>query len=274
MTKILSTHLANPILALALTVTFSSYATSIRAQTVPRHTRPIPKSTGNSAKTPKDVAVPFHAGETLNYNVSWAAFKTAASVQLSVPERRNLFGWSTWHFRAAIHTNSPVRSLFAVDDEFDSYTDAFTFESRQYETYLNEMGRKQDQVLHFLPPGQTSRIPGSSVIVLPGTRDPAGALYELRTVDWKSHPTLTSNVYDGHDIYEVKANIEAADDKISVAAGTFSCSRVSVHLSQHDKDSGISFVLWLANDNARTPVQIQAVLPFGSLRVELIPAQQ
>jgi len=247
---------------------------ALHAQTVPRHSRPAPRSSSTAAKAPKEIIVPFHASEVLNYNVSWAAFKTAASVQLSVPERRNLFGWSTWHFRAAIHTNSPVRSLFAIDDEFDSYSDVFTFESRQYETYLNELGHKQDQILHFLPPGQASRISGSSVIVLPGTRDPAGALYELRTVDWKTHPTLASNVYDGHDIYELKANIEAAEDKISVAAGTFSCSRIAVHLSQQGKDSGISFVLWLANDGPRTPIQIQAVLPFGSLRVELVPAQQ
>ena len=104
--------------------------------------------------------MPFHVGETLNYRVAWAAFATAASLQVSVPERRNLFGWPTWHFRAALHTLSPVRTLFAIDDEFDSYTDTATLETHQYESYLNELGRKDDQVLHFVPVGQTSRAPG------------------------------------------------------------------------------------------------------------------
>ena len=43
----------------------------------------------------KEQPMPFRAGETLNYNVSWAAFSTAASVQLNVNERRSLFG--KWH---------------------------------------------------------------------------------------------------------------------------------------------------------------------------------
>src|ERR1700690_466012 len=77
-----------------------------------------------AAGAPREQLMPFRAGETLNYRVSWAAFSTAASVQLNVNERRSLFGWQTWHFRAVSRTLSPVSSLFPVDDQFDSYTDA------------------------------------------------------------------------------------------------------------------------------------------------------
>ena len=137
------------------------------------HSTHTKKATPANPLPPKDLAVPFHVGETLNYRVAWAAFATAASLQVTVPERRNLFGWNTWHFRAALHTQSPVRTLFTVDDEFDSYTDASTLETRQYESYQNELGRKVDQLLHFIPAGQKSRAPGPHVIVLPGTRDPS-----------------------------------------------------------------------------------------------------
>ena len=89
----------------------------------------------------KDQPMPFHPGETLNYRVSWAAFTSAAQIQLSVPERRDLFGWQTWHFRATAHTENPVAALAPIDDQFDSYTDTASLESRQFESHLDELGK-------------------------------------------------------------------------------------------------------------------------------------
>lgn len=223
-----------------------------------------------NAAPAKDLLVPFRAGETLNYRVIWAAFATAASLQVSVPERRNLFGWATWHFRAALHTQTPVRTLFTIDDEFDSYADAATLETRQYESYLDELGRKSNQVLHFVPVGQASRAPGPDVRVLPGTRDPVGVLYALRGVDWQRTAEFHVPLYDGRDIYQISARLEAGSDMVTVAAGKFSASRIAVRLSRNDKRApDINFDLWLANDPARTPVAFQSVLPFGSVRAEL-----
>lgn len=229
-----------------------------------------------SATVPvKEPPMPFRAGETLTYRVAWAAFSNAASVQLAVPERRDLFGWATWHFRAAAHTVSPVRTLFAVDDQFDSYSDAATLESRQYETHLDELGRKQDQVLHFVATGQTSRAPGPSVVVLPGTRDPLGVLYALRAVDWQRTPEFRAPVYDGRNLYEVRASRRNPSETVTLAAGRFTASRIVIRVFQYEKEvAGIHFVLWLGDDAARTPVVMQAELPFGNLRAELVSASQ
>jgi hypothetical protein len=229
----------------------------------------------NTASPAKDLLVPFRVGETLNYRVTWAAFATAASLQVSVPERRNLFGWATWHFRAALHTQSPVRTLFIIDDEFDSYADAATLETRQYESYLDELGRKDKQVLHFVPVGQVSRAPGPDTRVLPGTRDPVGMLYALRGVDWQRTPEFHAPLYDGRDMYQVRARLEAKNDAVTVAAGNFSASRIAVRLSRTDQQAqDINFELWLANDASRTPVQFQAALPFGNVRAELTAASK
>lgn len=222
-----------------------------------------------------DVVMPFRVGETLKYQVAWATFTTAASIQLNVAERRELLGWGTWHFQAVAHTVSPVRTLFAIDDQFDSYTDAASLESRQYEMYLNEMGKKQDRVIHLLPMGQAPRGNLPRVIVLPGTRDPLGALYALRSVDWQKTPEYRAPVYDGRDVYELRARLVAANEAITVAAGNYAASRISLRLFQHDKEvSGMDFSAWLAHDPARTPVLMQADLPFGNLRVELTSATQ
>jgi hypothetical protein len=235
-----------------------------------------PSKTKNPPANPtKELPVPFRAGEKLNYQVGWSAFLTAALVQLSVPERRDFYGWSTWHFRATAHTQGTARTLFPIDDEFDSYTDAAMTESRQYETYLNEMGRKQDQVLHFVVEGQANKAPGAGVIVLPRTLDPLGALYSLRAIDWQKTPEWSAPVYDGRDVYELHAKMEAPIVTLAVAGGTFSATRISLHVWQHGRElSGIDFSVWLAHDAARTPVLIQAELPLGSVRVELTSSSQ
>jgi Protein of unknown function (DUF3108) len=226
------------------------------------------------ASTPaREVSMPFRVGEILGYQVSWASFATAASVELSVPERRDLYGWHTWHFRASAHTLSPVRALFAIDDQFDSYTDATTLESRQYETYLNEMGRKLDQQWRLVPQGQSSRVPGAVVIVLPGTRDPLGTLYALRSVDWQRTSEIRAPVYDGHALYEMRAKMEVPVELVEVPAGKFSASRIAIQVFQQGKRvSGIDFAVSLASDSARRPVLMRAELPFGTLRVELTSA--
>ncbi len=222
------------------------------------------------AAAPKEVAMPFRVGEKLQYSVSWASFATAANVELEVVERRNLYGWSTWHFRAAVHTVNPVRRLFAIDDEFDSYTDAATLESRQYEVYLNEMGKKVDRVWRFVPEGQSPRGSGPSIIVPPGTRDPLGTLYSLQAVDWSRTNEIGAPVHDGNQLYQMRARREASAEAVGVPAGKFSATRVGIHVFQHNAEvSGISFAVWIAGDAARTPVLMRAELPFGTLRVEL-----
>ena len=217
--------------------------------------------------------MPFRAGETLNYRIAWSAFSNAASLQVSVPERRILFGWPTWHFRASLHTQNPVRNLFSIDDEFDSYTDSSTMESRQYELYLSELGKKSTEVLHFVPSGQTSQAPPPQVIVLPGTRDPVAVLYAIRGVDWHHAADFHAPVYDGHDLYQLNAAVQAKSDMVSVPAGTFTATRLAVRLAQNPRNVvSIDFEVWLANDTARTPVQFLAELPFGNVRAELEPA--
>jgi hypothetical protein len=221
----------------------------------------------------KEMPVPFRVGETLDYRVSWSAFSNAGSAELSIPERRNLFGWNTWHFRAVAHTQGSVRTLFSVDDQFDSYTDAFTFESRQYETHLSEMGRVEDQVLHFAPTGQASHAPPPHVAVRPGTRDPLGFAYALRAADW-STPEVRMSVYDGRDLFDVSAKRESSGEMVKVPAGTFSTSRIGISIFRGGKEvPAVHFVTWLTDDAAKTPVIIQAELPFGNIRAELTSAK-
>jgi hypothetical protein len=60
---------------------------------------------------------------------------------------------------------------------------------------------------------------------------------------------------------------------VSVPAGNFNASKIEIHVL----DNGVEmkdahFLLYLANDAARTPVLVEAVLPIATARVELTKA--
>jgi hypothetical protein len=229
------------------------------------------KAISVSKVTNTEPPMPFRTGEILNYRVAWAIFPNAAALQMTVIERRNLLGWQTWHFRASAHSESPARTFFEVDDQFDSYTDTTTLESHQYELYLSEMGSKQNEVLHLIPVGQSSRGTVAPVLVQPGTRDPLGAFYALRAVDWQRTPEFHVPVYDGSDLYEVHARQDAASEAVAVDAGNVQATKISLRLFEHGKEvPHTSFQVWFAHNPARTPVLVLAEMPVGTVRVELV----
>jgi hypothetical protein len=219
---------------------------------------------------PKAAVVPFRAGEQLEYRLSWASFLTAATIRLNVVERRNMYGWDTWHFRATGSSEPPMRTLFTIDDEFDSYTDAITLTSHQYEMYLDELGRKDKNIMELTPQGAVPRGTVASVIVPPATRDALGFLESVRAYDWDRNPELRVPVFDGKHLYDIHATLEAPEEKISVPGLTCAAARIGIHVFATGKElDHTKITMWLQRDAARVPVAIQAELSLGTFRMEL-----
>jgi hypothetical protein len=218
-------------------------------------------------------AVPFHAGEKLAFRVLWSKFSVnAGNLELSVVERRNFFGRVAWHFQATAHSMDTMRIIYALDDQFDSYTDAVRLTSLQYEMYLHEQSKQQNGSWRMSSADNPS-LPGDVTIaqVPPGTRDPIGLLYALRAADWKREPEFHAPVFDGRNLYEVTARLEQPSGKVIVSAGQFTASQINIRVFQHGAElDGTRFSLWLAQDAAHTPVLIEAEVPVGTARIELM----
>jgi hypothetical protein len=200
---------------------------------------------------------------------------TIANLKLLVGEKNAFGGKNAWHFQAFAHTENPYRMIFELDDQFDSYSDpASNMTSLQYEMHLSERGQKVDSVQRMLPSSKDPAPPDAAAArVLPGTRDPLGMLQYLRGVDWSKTPEVHSQVYDGRKLYDVRAALAARSVSVSVPAGNFNASKVEIHVL----DNGVEmkdahFLLYLANNAARTPVLVEAVLPIATARVELTKA--
>src|SRR2546421_11506012 len=140
---------------------------------------------------------------------------------------------------------------------------------------LARRGKKVEPTRGMTATGQEpASLDATEARVLPGTRDPLGMMKYLRNVDWTKMPEVRSPVYDGHKLYDVRAKLVAAAEKVNVPAGDYTASKIGIRVF----DDGVemkdaSFTLYVANNAARTPVLLEAVMPFATARVELQKAK-
>lgn len=223
---------------------------------------PLVRGSGREA----GMAMPFRPGETLVYQIGWMSMSEALTARLKVMPRLDFYGDPAWHFQAVAHSEDPLRYVLAIDDQFDSYAGARSLATRQYELYLDEQGKQSAQKLSL-----NSRHPGTEMVSAPaGTRDPLAALYALRANNWQRTPQLLSPVFDGKHFYRMFAHIVAGHDSVAVPAGTFDASRIAVSVSSRRLSEPMNFTIWLANNAARTPVEVDADIPVGTVKGELL----
>lgn len=231
----------------------------------------------NSPIAAKPAAEPLPSlreGEALDYTANFSKLSNVATMRLAVLERRDFYGRPAWHLQATAHTINPMRIVYELDDQFDSYSDATNIASLQYEMRLNERGEKQNAILRMTPPNAPAPSNATAAYVPPGTRDPLGLVAYLRNVDWQKNPDVKGPVYDGRNLYDVKARLVSGSSALTVPAGTYTTSKIEVRVflgTVELKDT--RFWISLAHDQAHTPVLLEAETAMGVARVELTRAQ-
>jgi Protein of unknown function (DUF3108) len=221
---------------------------------------------------PADASAPLRSGEVLEFAADVANLSNVANLRLQIVDRRDFFGRSAWHLQAFARTENPLRMVFELDDQFDSYSDATTLSSLQYEMHLNERGEKQDSI-QSMTTTSTERAAANATQtrVAPGTRDPLGLMQYLRTVDWAKIREVRGPVYDGHKLYDVRARLDGPAQNVTVPAGRFSASKIEVRVFDAGAElKDAHFALYLASNTSRTPVLLEAVMPFATARVALV----
>jgi hypothetical protein len=224
---------------------------------------------------PIDTLPPLRAGEVLEYTANVSKVSNVANLKLQIAGRGSFLGKSAWHLQALVHTENPLRMVFELDDQFDSYSDASTLASMQYEMRLSERGQKVESIQRMTASGnEPAPADATATRVLPGTRDPLGMMQYLRNVDWANAPEVRSPVYDGHKLYDALARLTGTSASVTVPAGNYTASKISIRVFDNGVEmKDASFTLYLAKNEARTPVLLEAVLPFATARVELVKAK-
>ncbi len=223
----------------------------------------------SSARSDDARAPAFRIGEILNYRVDWGRYTGAATAQLQIIDRGDFDGAAAWHFRAKVHTSEPIRTLYPMDDQIDSYAMGGNLTTREFRERLTEFGKLENTEASLVSPGGSAVSTEPRVIVPSGTHDALSAIYFLRATDWKNVREVRVPVFDGQNVYQMLAESGMAS-AIRVPAGTYQATKIEIHLFDGDREvPDESFNLWLADDDARTPVLCEAQLTMGNLRIEL-----
>jgi len=218
----------------------------------------------------------LRAGESLEFAANVTKLNsTIANLKIVSAEKRNFYGKNSWHLQAFAHTENPYRMVFELDDQFDSYSEAGSFASQQYEMHLSERGQKVDSVQRIVSsPVEPAPADATAARVPAGTRDPLGLLEYLRGIDWDKTPEIKSAVYDGRKFYEVRAVLLDKAEAVKVPAGDYTATKIEIHVYEGGAEmKNAHFLLYLTNDAARIPVLLEAVLPVATARVELTKAK-
>lgn len=224
----------------------------------------------SSAKPAPEPGFAPSPGEVLEFSASVAKVNDVASLRLRVGDKMELRGKEAWHLQAFAHTKNPLRLVFELDDQFDSYSVPGTYASLQYEMHLNEHGQKVNSVQHLSTTGKEPAPQGASVArVSPGTRDPLGLMQYLRSVDWSTTKEVRSPAFDGRKLYDVRVE-KTGTAKVSVPAGNYITNAIAIHVYDNGTEmKDARFTLYLTKDDRRIPVLLEAAMPFAAVRVEL-----
>jgi hypothetical protein len=169
-------------------------------------------------------------GEVLEFSGNVAKVNNVASLDLLVQGTKEIAGKPVWHLQAFAHTQNPLRLMFELDDQFDSYSSPGDFTSVQYEMRLSERGTKVKSIQRMTATGREPASPDATQArVLPGTRDPLGMMQYLRGVDWAKTAEVHGPVYDGRKLYEVRAQ-KTGSAEVQVPAGDFSTNTVEIRV--------------------------------------------
>ena len=81
-------------------------------------------------------------------------------------------------------------------------------------------------------------------------------------------------VYDGHKLYDVRALLAGSGQSVSVPAGTFATDKVEIRVFDNGEEmKDAHFFVYFARNDLRTPVLLEAEMPFASARVALKSAR-
>lgn len=234
---------------------------------------PAQKAPLRPADAKKAVPAAFRVGEKLHYRISWASLMTAATADLAVNGKPPFYGREAWHFRALTRTVDAARLLYTLDNQFDSYADLASLASYRYEAYLREQGKIENNVTRMAGDGLPVQNDGPAIQVQPGTRDPLGLLYYLRTVNWAEQSQVKTQVFTGKRLFEIHARA-GQRATVSVPAGQYPATQVELRVFERKKElPQVKMWIWFADDESRAPALMEAEMPFGKLRIELVRAR-
>jgi len=237
----------------------------------PRPKPPPPAPAAAAAKAVRtERPVPFRAGETLTFDVSWSQYLTAGTATVTVREKRPSFGSTAYYIVAEGRPTALLSKLYTLYYKADTLLDVFTLLPQRGSVFSEEGSRTRMKATRF---DQTARRGAYEVktatvfkkdMALPAfTQDPLSAIYVIRALPLKLGGTLTMPVADNGTVYRVQVRV-VAQEAITTPLGRLTAWKiVPTILDAKGKPAGEKMGLWISDDARKLPLKMEADLAVG-----------
>jgi hypothetical protein len=213
----------------------------------------------------------FSVGERLLFNVNYGII-TAGYAEMSIPQYDTVLGNTTYKVQFNVRSTPTFDFFFEVRDRYETYLDTGGTFPWRFEQHINEGKFKRDYTAIFDHKNLTARTGEGEYPIPEYVHDIMSAFYYARTIDYSSFKVgqrvHLSNFYKGKtNPLDIKY---LGKQKVSVAAGTFSCIIVEPMVKEGGlfKSEG-RILIWLTDDERKIPVKVNTKVIIGSIDAEL-----
>jgi hypothetical protein len=246
------------------------------AKPAPRPASRAPQpAAGNTPPAAKhEQAVPFAAGETLTYDVSWSSTLTAGTATVRVAEKKPSFNSVAYYVVAEGRPSALLSKLYTLYYKVDTLLDVYTLLPQRGSVYSEEGKRHRMKSTVFDHAKKSAEYQVVTTTTVKKTmptsavaQDPLGALYVLRSIPLKPGEKITMPICDNGANYKVLVEAGAIEP---IKTGTGLVQAQKLTMTPQGADVGArALTLWLSTDPAHLPVKMSAQLGVGAFVLTL-----
>jgi hypothetical protein len=227
-----------------------------------------------------EAAVPFRAGETLTYDVSWSSVLVAGTATATVVEKKPSSNSTAYYVVAEGRPLPILAKLYKLYYKMDTLVDSFTLLSQRGSLYSEEGAAHQLDSTRFdratrraFYERRHETTANADFPVPANTQDGLAVLYALRTRSFRAGEGFTTPVADSGALYTVKVDV-GAPAQVKVPLGEFAAWNLNASITDaQGRPVWKNIAVWISNDARRLPVKLQAELPVGQFALALREAR-
>lgn len=225
--------------------------------------------------------LPFAPGETLTYDVSWAALVDAGTLVTRVVDLHARDGALTYEIAAEGRPNPLIARLYPLEYRLETSLEAATLRPRRALAMSREGARRRTRTLTFdhshgqavyelrVDAPVTREFP-----IAPDTLDALSALYVLRTRALRPGHDERLAVADGGRLHRLRVSVGAREMLPGPGGAKRPAWRLTPRLDAQAAPQTRA-TLWLADDARRVPLRVELEATVGRFVVtlrEAVPA--
>lgn len=228
----------------------------------------------SNAALANPLALPFHKGERLCYQISWGFIPAGHSTLEVAADSDN---GAAYHFIMTARTLPAIDLFYKYRERVDSYVTADVRESLLYKR-VQESRHPRDIVVRFDWQKETALytnhgMASEPIPLQPGTLDPLSALYYIRGQVLGDHAAIDRWVTDGKKMSRGKAGF-IKRETITIRGKEYRTIKIEPDLRAVDgvfeKSPKAKMYIWLTDDDRKILVKLQSEVRVGSFVAELL----